>query len=122
MRVAFDEAEEAKASEAKALEQIKSMSEKTNDARNSTSSESGAQSITLSQEEFKSLSKRAEVSDKLADMKVAAALAQVEAMRASENETLKKLETTQEEIEKLKTATEDALKKASMADAAKKAV
>lgn len=122
LRVALDEAEEAKAAEAKALGQIKSMSEKTDAARKSTSSESGAQSITLSREEFNSLSKRAEVFDKLADMKVAAALAQVEAVRASENETLKKLETTQEEIEKLKTATEEALKKAAMADAAKKAV
>ncbi|CAH2069842.1 unnamed protein product [Thlaspi arvense] len=122
LRVALDEAEEAKAAETKALEMIKSVSEKTNAARNSTSSESGAQSITLSQEEFKSLSKRAEVFDKLADMKVAAAMAQVEAVRASENETLKKLETTQGEIEKLKTATQEALKKAAMADAAKKAV
>ncbi|ESQ42857.1 hypothetical protein EUTSA_v10012934mg [Eutrema salsugineum] len=122
LRVALDEVEEAKAAETKALEQIKSVSEKTNAARKSTSSESGAQSITLSQEEFKSLSKRAEVFDKLADMKVAAALAQVEAVRASENETLKKLETTQEEIEKLKSATQEALKKAAMADAAKKAV
>ncbi|CAA7062648.1 unnamed protein product [Microthlaspi erraticum] len=122
LRVALDEAEEAKAAEIKALEQIKSLSEKTDAARNSTSSESGAQSITLSQEEFKSLSKRAEVFDKLADMKVAAALAQVEAVRASENETLKKLETTQGEIEKLKSATQEALKKAAMADAAKKAV
>lgn len=122
LRVALDEAEEAKAAEAKALGQIKSMSEKTDAARKSTSSESGAQSITLSREEFNSLSKRAEVFDKLADMKVAAAQAQVEAVRASETETLKKLETTQEEIEKLKTATEEALKKAAMADAAKKAV
>ncbi|CAN8301790.1 unnamed protein product [Cochlearia groenlandica] len=122
LRVALDEAEEAKAAETKALEQIKSMSEIANAARNSTSSESGSQTITLSQDEFKSLSKRAEVFDKLADMKVAAALAQVEAVKASENETLKKLETTQDEIEKLKTATQDALKKASMADAAKKAV
>ncbi|XP_010450217.1 PREDICTED: WEB family protein At5g55860-like isoform X1 [Camelina sativa] len=122
LRVALDEAEEAKAAETKALEQIKSISEKTNAARNSTSSESGSQSVTLSQEEFKSLSKRAEVCDKLAELKVAAALAQVEAVKASENETLKKLETTQEEIKKLKTATEEALKKAAMADAAKKAV
>ncbi|KAL0734838.1 hypothetical protein Bca4012_011048 [Brassica carinata] len=122
LRVALDEVEEAKTAKAKALEQIKSMSERTNAARNSTSSKSGAQSITLSQKEFKSLRKRADVSDKLADMKVAAALAQVEAVRASENETLKKLETTQEEIEKLKTATQEALKKAAMADAAKKAV
>ncbi|CAH8381805.1 unnamed protein product [Eruca vesicaria subsp. sativa] len=122
LRVALDEVEEAKAAEGKALEQIKSMSEKTNAVRKSTSSESGAQSITLSQVEFNSLSKRAEVFVKLADMKVAAALAQVEAVKASENETVKKLETTQEEIDKLKTATEEALKKAAMADTAKKAV
>ncbi|CAG7880031.1 unnamed protein product [Brassica rapa] len=123
LRVALDEAEEAKAAEAKALEQVKSLSEKTDAVRKSTSSESGgAQSITLSQEELNSLRKRAEVVDKLADMKVAAAVAQVEAVKASENETVKKLETTQEEIEKIKSATEEALKKAAMADAAKKAV
>nr|VDC87841.1 unnamed protein product [Brassica oleracea] len=123
LRMALDEAEEAKADEAKALEEIKSLSEKTDAVRKSTSSESGgAQSITLSQEELNSLRKRAEVVDKLADMKVAAAVAQVEAVRASENETVKKLETTQEEIEKIKTSTEEALKKAAMADAAKKAV
>ncbi|CAF2121475.1 BnaA03g11180D [Brassica napus] len=123
LRVALDEVEEAKAAEAKALEEIKSLSEKTDAVRKSTSSESGeAQSITLSQEELNSLRKRAEVVDKLAGMKVAAAVAQVEAVRASENETVKKLETTQEEIVKIKTATEEALKKAAMADAAKKAV
>ncbi|CAN7006199.1 hypothetical protein IGI04_009901 [Brassica rapa subsp. trilocularis] len=123
LRVALDEAEEAKAAEAKALEEIKSLSEKTDAVRKSTSSESGeAQSITLSQEELNSLRKRAEVVDKLAGMKVAAAVAQVDAVRASENETVKKFETTQEEIVKIKTATEEALKKAAMADAAKKAV
>ncbi|KAH0932152.1 hypothetical protein HID58_009269 [Brassica napus] len=123
LRVALDEVEEAKAAEAKALEEIKSLSEKTDAVRKSTSSESGeAQSITLSQEELNSLRKRAEVVDKLADMKVAAAVAQVDAVRASENETVKKFETTQEEIVKIKTATEEALKKAAMADAAKKAV
>ncbi|XP_009132348.1 WEB family protein At5g55860 [Brassica rapa] len=123
LRVALDEAEEAKAAEAKALEEIKSLSEKPDAVRKSTSSESGeAQSITLSQEELNSLRKRAEVVDKLAGMKVAAAVAQVDAVRASENETVKKFETTQEEIVKIKTATEEALKKAAMADAAKKAV
>ncbi|KAG5133464.1 hypothetical protein JHK82_024652 [Glycine max] len=44
----------------------------------------------------------AEESDKLADMKVAAAKAQVEAVKASENEALKRLETTQKEIEDIK--------------------
>lgn len=41
-------------------------------------------------------------------------------MRASGKETLKKLETTQEENDKLKTATQEAQKKAAVSDAAKK--
>ncbi|KAF4362315.1 WEB family protein At5g55860 [Cannabis sativa] len=120
LRIALEEAEEAKAAEERALDQIKALSDQTNAARASTS-ESGA-NITISREEFESLSRKVEESDKLADMKVAAALAQVEAVRASENEALKKLETTQKEIENMKAATEDALKKAQMAEAAKKAV
>ncbi|KAF3539427.1 hypothetical protein F2Q69_00019508 [Brassica cretica] len=43
-----------------------------------------------------------------------------EAVRASGKETLKKLETTQEENDKLKTATQEAQKKAAVSDAAKK--
>ncbi|XP_010545280.1 PREDICTED: WEB family protein At5g55860 [Tarenaya hassleriana] len=120
LRVALDEVEEAKASETRALEQIKSMSEKTDAARTSTS-ESGGQ-ITMSREEFESLSRKVEESDKLAEMRVGAALAQVEAVRASENEALKKLEMAQKDIEGLKAATQEALKKAEMAEAAKKAV
>ncbi|CAF1894546.1 hypothetical protein YC2023_015190 [Brassica napus] len=45
---------------------------------------------------------------------------QEEAVRASGKETLKKLETTQEENDKLKTATQEAQKKAAVSDAAKK--
>ncbi|PON86299.1 WEB family [Trema orientale] len=120
LRIALEEAEEAKAAEERALDQIKALSDQTNAARASTS-ESGA-NITISREEFESLSRKVEESDKLADMKVAAAMAQVEAVRASENEALKRLETTQKEIEDMKAATEEALKRAEMAEAAKKAV
>ncbi|KAI3456799.1 hypothetical protein Pfo_013462 [Paulownia fortunei] len=120
LRVAIDEAEEAKAAEVKALDQIKMLSEKTDAARASTS-EPGAQ-ITISRDEFESLSRKVEESEKLADMKVAAAMAQVEAVKASENEALKRLEVTQKEIEDMKSATQEALKKAEMAEAAKKAV
>ncbi|KAG0499120.1 hypothetical protein HPP92_003811 [Vanilla planifolia] len=49
-------------------------------------------------------------------------MAQVEAVRASENEAIKRLETTQKEINDIGLATQDALKRAEMADAAKKAV
>lgn len=120
LRVALEEAEEAKAAEISALDQIKVLSERTTAARASTS-ESGA-NITISREEYESLSRKVEESDTLAEMKVAAAMAQVEAVKASENEALQKLEATQKEIEDMKAATEEACKRAEMAEAAKKAV
>ncbi|KAJ7963601.1 WEB family [Quillaja saponaria] len=120
LRVALEEAEEAKAAEASALDQIKVLSERTSAARASTS-ESGAK-ITLSREEFESLSRKVEESDTLAEMKVAAAMAQVEAVKSSQNEALQRLEVTQKEIEKMKAATEESLKRAEMAEAAKRAV
>ncbi|GMJ10432.1 TOUCH-REGULATED PHOSPHOPROTEIN1 [Hibiscus trionum] len=120
LAVALEEAEAAKEAETRALDQIKMLSEKTNAARASTS-ESGA-NITISREEFESLSRKVEESENLAEMKVAAAMAQVEAVKASENEALKRLEATQKEIEDMKVATADALKGAEMAEAAKRAV
>ncbi|PRQ35120.1 putative WEB family protein [Rosa chinensis] len=55
-------------------------------------------------------------------MRVAAAMAQVEAVKASENEALKRLEATRKEIEDMKAATVEAKKRAEMAEAAKMAV
>lgn len=120
LRVALEEAEEAKAAEASALDRIRALSERTTAARASTS-ESGA-NITISREEYESLSRKVEESDTLAEMKVAAAVAQVEAVKASENEALKKLEASEKEIQDMKAATEEALKRAEMAEAAKRAV
>lgn len=121
LKEATEEAEAAKAAEASAIEQITVLTERTSARRASTSSESGA-AMTISTEEFESLKRKVEESDKLADMKVDAAKAQVEAVKASENEVLKKLEATQKEIEDMKTATQEALKKAEMAEAARRAV
>lgn len=121
LKEASEEAEAAKAAEASAIEQITVLTERTSARRASTSSESGA-AMTISTEEFESLKRKVEESDKLADMKVDAAKAQVEAVKASENEVLKKLEATQKEIADMKTATQEALKKAEMAEAAKRAV
>ncbi|GMH05829.1 hypothetical protein Nepgr_007669 [Nepenthes gracilis] len=118
--VALEEAEQAKADEERALEHIKTLSERT-DAALSSASDSGAK-ITISREEFESLSRKVEESDKLAEMKVAAAMAQVEAVKASENEAFKRLEAAQEEVKDTEAATEAALKRAEMAEAAKKAV
>ncbi|XP_020599020.1 WEB family protein At5g55860 [Phalaenopsis equestris] len=120
LQVALRDAEEAKVAETKALNQIKELSEKANAVRSSTS-ESGAK-ITISREEYESLSRKVEESEKLTEMKVAAAMAQVEAVRASENEAIKRLEAVRKEIEDMGLAAEDALKRADMADAAKKAV
>ncbi|PIA26448.1 hypothetical protein AQUCO_09300031v1 [Aquilegia coerulea] len=120
LQVALKEAEEAKAAEIEALDRIKLLSERTSAARASTS-ESGA-NITISTEEFESLNRKVEESDILAEMKVAAAMAQVEAVKAGENEAHKKWETSCKEIEEMKSATEEALKRAEMAEAAKKAV
>ncbi|KAF9608960.1 hypothetical protein IFM89_012137 [Coptis chinensis] len=114
------EAEEAKAAEMQAVDRIKILTERTSAARASTSA-SGAK-ITVSTEEFESLNRKGEEYDILADLRVAAAVAQVEAVKASENEARKKLETSYKEIEEIKSATEDALKRAEMAEAAKKAV
>ncbi|XP_012071053.1 WEB family protein At5g55860 isoform X2 [Jatropha curcas] len=120
LRIALEEAEEARTAESRALDQISMLSERTNAARASTSG-SGA-NITISREEFEALSRKVEESDSLAEMKVAAAMAQVEAVKASEIESLKRFETIQKEIEDMKVATQEALKRAEMAEAAKRAV
>ena len=104
---AKEEVEAAKAAEASALDQIKVLSMRTSPSHSSTS-EPGAR-ITISREEFETLVKKVEESDKLADIKVAAATAQVEVAKASENEFLKRLEETQKEIEDMKTETQAAL-------------
>ncbi|CAL1353890.1 unnamed protein product [Linum trigynum] len=120
LKIALEEAEEAKTAEVRALDQIKALSERTNAARASTS-ESGA-NITLSRDEFEALRRKVKESDELAEMKVAAAVAQVEAVKASENEALKRVEAMQKEIADMNAATQEALKKAEMAEAAKRAV
>ncbi|QCE01849.1 WEB family [Vigna unguiculata] len=120
LKAALEEVEVAKTAEANALEQIRVLSVRTSDSSSSTS-ESGAR-ITISREEFESLVHKAEGSDKVADIKVDAAKAQVEATKASESEVLKRLEETQKEIEDMKIETQEVLKRAEMAEAAKRAV
>jgi chromosome segregation ATPase len=120
LQSSLKEAEVAKAAESKALDQIRQLTDRATAARASIS-EPGA-NITISKEEFESLSRKVEQSEKLAEMKVAAAMAQVEAVRASENEAIKKLEAARKEMEDMELATEEALKKAETAEAANKAV
>lgn len=118
LELALKEAEAAKAAEAQAVNEIKNLSS----TRSSTSVESGAAEITISKDEFESLNRKVEESEKLTEMKVAAAAAQVEAVKASEAEAAKRLEATRKEIEEIEAARVEALKRAEMAEAAKKAV
>ncbi|KAK7292669.1 hypothetical protein RJT34_15520 [Clitoria ternatea] len=69
-------------------------------------------------EEFKSLGRKVKESNKLEEMKVVDAKAQVKGVKASKNEAFKRLETTQKEIGDIKTATKEALRKAEMLEAA----
>ncbi|MBA0573814.1 hypothetical protein Golob_001071 [Gossypium lobatum] len=120
LRNVSEENEAAKEAETRALDQIKMLSERINAARASTP-ECGAD-VTISREEFESLSHKAEESNNIAEMKVKAAMARVEAVKASENEALERIEAIQKEIEDMKAATMDALKRAEVAEAAKMAV
>lgn len=120
LQSALKEAEEAKAAEAKALDQIKQLSDRASAVQASTSEPGGK--VTISKAEFESLSRKVKESEKLSEMKVAAAMAQVEAVRASENEAIQKMKTARREMEDMELATEEALKRAEMAEAAKKAV
>ncbi|KAK7386014.1 hypothetical protein VNO78_32057 [Psophocarpus tetragonolobus] len=120
LKVALEEVEAAKAAEASALDQIRDVSARTIASHSSNAEPSAG--ITISREEFESLVHKIEESDKLADIKVAAVTAQVEAVKGRENEVVKRLEETQKEIEDMKTETREALKKADMAEAARRAV
>ncbi|KAK8497613.1 hypothetical protein V6N13_141315 [Hibiscus sabdariffa] len=120
LRVALEEAEAARVAETRMLDEIKMLSERTTATRASTPV--SAANITISREEFESLSHRVDELNNIAEMKVAAAVAQVEAVKASENDALKRFDAIQKEIEDIKAATADALKRAEMAEAAKKVV
>ncbi|KAJ6797871.1 WEB family protein [Iris pallida] len=122
LEVALKEEEEAKAAEARALDEIRNVSARANAARSPTSIEPGAAEITISKEEYGSLKHKVEESEKLTEMKVAAAAAHVDAVKASAAEAEKRLEAVRKEIEEMEAATEEALRRTEMAEAAKGAV
>ncbi|KAK3010019.1 hypothetical protein RJ639_010982 [Escallonia herrerae] len=117
LQIALKEAEEAKAAEKLANDQM-------HDSDNSDATNSGSSDgkIKLSTKDFESLTKKAKEVGNSADMKVATAMAQVEAIIASEKDALRWLESSLKETEDMEAATKDALKKADMAEAAKQAV
>ncbi|KAL0012072.1 hypothetical protein SO802_007180 [Lithocarpus litseifolius] len=117
LELALREAEEAKAAEKRALDEMRILSEKKN-TLHSLNSDS-APTIKLSLKRFDSLSRKAQESINLAEKQELAAMAQLEAINASKNEADRKLEANLKEIDELKTATKIALTKAEMAESAK---
>lgn len=85
-----------KSSEALAFDNLKSLIEKTMQGRASASQNSS--SITISKFEYEYLTGRAVGAEELADKKVAAAQAWIEALKASEKEILLKIEMAHREI------------------------
>lgn len=120
LQVALKEADEAKVAEAIALDQIKILSERTNASRASASD--APVQVTISSEEYKSLRKKVEELEKLAEMKVSALMGQLEAVKVGESEVMKRLEATQKEIEEMSAAIQEAVKQAEMAESAKQVV
>ncbi|KNA11627.1 hypothetical protein SOVF_133000 [Spinacia oleracea] len=108
------EVEEAKAAERAAQDEIKALSERPEESTSETNGK-----IKLSIEDHNSLMEKVDESEKLADIKVTANLALVEALVASQKEAAQKYEAVSIEIEELKMKEEEVVKTAEMAEAAK---
>ncbi|KAL5743366.1 hypothetical protein ACOSQ2_026482 [Xanthoceras sorbifolium] len=96
LQAAMQELNAIKSSEALALEHLKSLIENTMQTRASTSQHSSL--ITISKFEYEYLTGRAGGAEEIADKKVAAAQAWIEALKGSEKEILMKIEIAHKEI------------------------
>ncbi|CAI0451016.1 unnamed protein product [Linum tenue] len=97
LEVAMEELETIKASEAVALKNLQDLIENAVRARASASLE-GSSTINLSRFEYEYLTGRAAKAEDIADKKVAAAQAWIEALKASEKEILMKVEMAHREL------------------------
>ncbi|KAI4311857.1 hypothetical protein MLD38_036720 [Melastoma candidum] len=120
LELALEEAKARKNSEKAMLERMKSMSAKIDAVDPSVSPARGW--IKMPLQHFESMSRKVEESDNLAEMKLAAANFQMEAVTVKKSETENRVDAILKEIEEIKAATELALKQAEMAEAAKTAI
>ncbi|GFQ03093.1 WEB family protein at1g12150 [Phtheirospermum japonicum] len=120
LEVALKEAEAAKAAEKLADEKIHDSPRA--DAVESSKGPGSLRRIRLTAEEFESMNKKIEECKKQADEKVTSLMAQLRATNAGENEVSQKVERMLREIEVIKSEIEDAVKRAEMAEGAKKIV
>ncbi|KAH6775850.1 hypothetical protein C2S52_013411 [Perilla frutescens var. hirtella] len=122
LQIALKEAEAAKTAEKLADEQIRN-SPGSDDAGNLKGSGPGStRKIRLSVEEFKTMNHKIEECRTIADSKVASLMADMQKITANQNEMLQKMEKIWKENEDIQLEIEDALKRADVAEAAKKVV
>ncbi|CAM8997293.1 unnamed protein product [Rhodiola kirilowii] len=119
LRLALEETEEANLSEARILDQIKILSEKAIPETNYSKSDS-ITGIMIPEEEFEYLIQRIHETDTITEMKVAAAREQIEAAKAIEHKSLKKLKRRKKQIEDMRAILDLACKRAQVAEASKK--
>ncbi|QHO09769.1 hypothetical protein HN51_068197 [Arachis hypogaea] len=100
LRDAMQELEVAKTSEALALEKLKTLAENTMRERASSSQHGSV--ITISKFEYEYLTNHASAAEEIADKKVEAAQAWIEAFKASEREILMKTKIAQKELKETK--------------------
>ncbi|CAN1227542.1 Protein PLASTID MOVEMENT IMPAIRED 2 [Linum perenne] len=101
LEAAMEELEQIKVSEALAMRKLQDLIENAMRAR-ASASEEGCSTINLSRFEYEYLTGRAGKAEEIADKKVAAAQAWIEALNASEKEILMKVEMAHREIREMK--------------------
>lgn len=120
LQAAIKETEAARASETIALKAIKALNE--SESAGGSSESKNPSGVTLTLEEYYALSKKAHEAEELANSRVEAAMAQVDAAKENQGKVMKNLEDANKEINARKDTLQNALKKASEAKAGKLAV
>ncbi|XP_021296854.1 protein PLASTID MOVEMENT IMPAIRED 2 isoform X2 [Herrania umbratica] len=120
LKAAVQELKAVKASEASSLEKLRSLIETTMQSRASASNQSST--ITISKFEYEYLTGRAVGAEEIADKKVAATQAWIEALKASEREILMKTEIAHRDLREMRVEEEHEVHRTAWSLSAKKMI